>query len=252
MRPTCWLFLAWLLLFLPGICLAAPVEIEVLYFEYPPYYYTNSENQAAGIIVDLARKVFARAGVTAHFTFTPPKRIIHDIRSGRPVASLGWFKTPDREQFAHFSVPLYVNKPSCILYLSENKNKFRKFETLEALMKSNAHTLGRIEGFSDGPYVDALLGKYPDRVEEVAADSVRLVNMLKIGRFDYMLMPPEEKDVLLKEAHMQQADFILQPLRDLPMGNVRYIMFSKSIDETLIQRIDQAILEETAFTPSIP
>ena len=39
---------------------AEPLDIH--YFEYPPYYHQLETGQASGIIVDLARKIFAAPG----------------------------------------------------------------------------------------------------------------------------------------------------------------------------------------------
>lgn len=230
------------MLLLPSISLAQP--LEVLYFEYPPYYQALPDGRATGMIVDLANKVFDKAGVKAEFRFVPAKRILHDMQIEQPVASLGWFKTPEREEFARFSRPIYVNRPVGVFFLREKEDLFRPYETLEAVMASGKFFIGRVAGLSDGPQLDAMLAKYPDRIVQVTADSVRLVKMLKSGRFDFFLLPPEEIDVLLQEAQMSPEDFSLRAMSDIPQGNVRYIMYSKAVDETLIRKIDDAILTE--------
>jgi polar amino acid transport system substrate-binding protein len=68
--------------------------------------------------------------------------------------------------------------------------------------------------------------------------------MLKTGRFDFFLLPPEEIDVLLQEAQMAPEDFSLRAMSDIAQGNVRHIMHSKAVDETLIRKIDDTILTE--------
>lgn len=237
---------------LPLICVAlfCPTRpaiaetLDILYFEYPPYYHRLEDGQASGIIIDIARRVFAMARVEPKFHFVPSKRILHDMQIGLPVASLGWFKTPEREEFARFSRPVYVNRPVGVFFLSEKEKLFRPYETLEALMASGKFTIGRVAGLSDGPEIDALLAKYPDRIVDVTADSIRLVKMLETGRFDFFLLPPEEIDVLLQEAQASPEDFALKTMTDIPQGNCRYIMYSKAVDEALIRKIDDAILSE--------
>lgn len=234
------LFLAMLLL--PSVSLAQP--LGVLYFEYPPYYQTLPDGRATGLIVDLARKVFDKAGVDAEFRFVPVKRILHDIQTGEPVASLGWFKTPEREEFARFSLPIYVNRPVGVFFLREKEELFRPYETLEALMASGKCSIGRVSGLSDGPQIDAMLAKYPDRIVNVTADSVRLVKMLESGRFDFFLLPPEEIDALLQAAQISPEGFALKAMSDIPWGNSRHIIYSKTVDDALISRVDDAILTE--------
>lgn len=234
----------WLLatLFASSVALAEPLVVQ--YFEYPPYYHQLPDGQPAGLIVDLARRAFARAGIEVRFSFVPAKRILHDMHTGQPVASLGWFRTPERETFAQFSLPIYINRPAGVLFSRGRETEFRPFETLQTLMDSRRFFIGRVGGLSNGEFLDALLAKHSDRIMEVTADSVRLLKMLKAGRFDFVLIPPEEMDDLLREAGMASSDFMLQSMRDIPDGNTRYIMYSKTVDAGLIRRIDEAIAAE--------
>ncbi len=222
-------------------------SLVVEYFEYPPYYHQLPDGQPAGLIVDLARKIFVGAGVDVRFSFVPAKRILHDMHANKPVASLGWFKTPEREEFAQFSLPIYVNRPVGVLVSRAREAEFRPFESLQALMDSRRFFIGRIGGLSDGPFLDALLATHQDRAVEVTADSVRLLKMLKAGRFDFVLIPPEEMDDLLREAGMAASDFMLLSMRDIPDGNTRYIMYSKAVAPGLVRKIDEVIRAEIGY-----
>lgn len=247
-----------LLVLLCGLILFCPARsgsaepLDIFYFEYPPYYRQLENQEASGIIVDIARRVFAAAGVEPKFSFMPAKRILHEIQSGRPGASLGWFKTPEREQFALFSLPVYVNRPVGVFFLREDEEKFRPFSTLEGVLDSGQFVLGRVQGFSEGPHLDAMLGKYKDKTVQVAADSVRLLRMLESRRCDFMLVPPEETDVLLEAAKAPREKFMLRAMSDIPQGNLRYIMYSRTVPQALIQRIDQAIVDEIGILPQKP
>lgn len=243
------LCLGFLLLFMrPQIGIAG--ALDIYYFEYPPYYHQLENGLASGIIVDLARKILASAQVEAKFHFVPAKRILHEIQSDRPAASLGWFKTPERQQFANFSLPIYVNRPAEVFLLRENEHKFRPYDSLEGLLQSGQFFLGRVQGFSEGPRVDAMLAKYEHKTVQVAADTVRLLKMLESKRFDFILLPPEEVDVLLQAAQTSRDKFMLRAMNDIPQGNLRHIMYSKAVDQDLIRRIDQAILTEIGMLPT--
>jgi polar amino acid transport system substrate-binding protein len=224
--------------------------LDIYYFEYPPYYHQLENGQASGIIVDLARKILASAQVEAKFHFVPAKRILHEIQSDRPAASLGWFKTSEREQFANFSLPIYANRPAEVFLLRKNEHKFRPYDSLEGLLQSGHFFLGSVQGFSEGARLDAMLAKYGHRTVQVAADTVRLLKMLESRRFDFMLLRPEEVDVLLQEAQTTRDKFMLRAMIDIPQGNLRYIMYSKAVDQGIIRRIDQAILTEIGMLPA--
>jgi len=243
------LCLGFLLLFIgPQIGIAG--TLDIYYFEYPPYYHQLENGQPSGIIVDLAHKILASAQVEAKFHFVPAKRILHEIQSDRPAASLGWFKTSERQQFANFSLPIYANRPAEVFLLRENEHKFRPYDSLEGLLQSGQFFLGRVQGLSEGPRLDAMLAKYEHKPVQVAADTVRLLQMLESRRFDFMLLPPEEVDVLLHAAQTSKDKFMLRAMNDIPQGNLRHIMYSKAVDQDLVRRIDQAILTEIGMLPA--
>ncbi len=229
---------------------AEPLDIH--YFEYPPYYHQREDGQASGIIVDLARQIFAAAQVEPNFSFMPAKRILYEIQSDRPAASLGWFKTPEREEFALFSLPIYVNRPVGVFFLREHEEKFRPYNTLEGLLQSGRFFFGRVQGLSEGAQLDEMLAKHEDKTVQVAADSIRLLKMLESKRFDFILMPPEEVDVLLEAARIPKDRFMLKAMSDIPQGNLRYIIYSKAVPPDLIRKVDQAILTEIGMLPKTP
>jgi polar amino acid transport system substrate-binding protein len=227
-------------------------NLDIFYFEYPPYYHQLENQEASGIIIDIARQVFAAAQVEPTFSFVPAKRILHELQSGRPGASLGWFKTPEREEFALFSLPIYINRPVGVFFLRENESRFSPYSTLEGVLQSGQFVLGRVQGFSEGPELDAMLEKYKDKTVQVAADSVRLLKMLESRRCDFMLVAPEEADTLLEAAQVPGEKFMLRAMSDIPHGNLRYIMYSKAVPQDLIRKIDQAIVDKIGMLPQKP
>ena len=240
-----------LTLLLIGTTAVQSAQLNVLYIEYPPYYSTTSAGDVDGIIVDIVRKVFERAGVQGNYTSLPSKRVLMAMQKGTPVASLGWFKTVEREKFAKFSLPVYLNKPVAVLMLHEDAHRFSKYTSFNNLMGSGLFKIGRIDGHSDGEYIDGLLLDHKEQIVRLASDEVRLVKMLKSKRFDFILIPPEEMEDLIKSAGFVLSDFSLQPMNDIPIGNARYIMYAKTIDDELVKQIDKAIVDEVGdLTPS--
>lgn len=110
-------------------------QITVGYIELPPYYYTNDQQKPEGILLHLTKKIMERAGCKCKYMSMPSKRILHTIKKGGLFASIGWFKTPDREEYANFSLPIYENKPILVLLRRENREQFSKYKTLEELLK---------------------------------------------------------------------------------------------------------------------
>ena len=131
-----------------------------------------------------------------------------------------------------------------VFFLRENEQRFRPYDTLEGLLQSGSFFFGRVQGFSEGALLDRMISKYQDKTVQVAADSIRLLKMVESRRCDFMLIPPEEVDVLMDAAQVPKEKFMLKAMSDIPQGNSRHIIYSKSVDEALIRKVDQAILTE--------
>lgn len=224
--------------------MAEAEPLQVLYIEYPPYYYTSADGTPRGLVVDIARKVFAMAGVECAYEYAPSKRVLSAMREGQPVASLGWFKTAEREEFARFSLPVYVNLPLHAAVLRQHSSQFLGYSTLHDLLASGRFVVGRIDGHSYGDAVDLILDAYPRQSVFVAADQERLLTMLEAERFDFLLLAPEEVAMQAKAVGLSTDDLVLLPLRDIPAGNARHIMYSKSVDPEIIRKIDQVLLSQ--------
>lgn len=97
-----------------------------------------------------------------------------------------------------------------------------------------------------------MISKYQDKTVQVAADSIRLLKMVESRRCDFMLIPPEEVDVLMDAAQVPKEKFMLKAMSDIPRGNLRHIIYSKTVPTDLIRRIDQAILTEIGMLPKSP
>lgn len=223
---------------------ASSSELEMLLTEYPPYYTVKPDGKISGIIVDSASKIFARAGIEPKFSFVPPKRVFVEIKTGAPLASLGWFKTVEREKFAHFSLPVYRNKPEGVFVLREEAERFASYRNFRDLMATSHFTIGRIDGYSQGEYLDTILADYQNRTVWATVDQVQLIQMLKARRFDFILLPPEEMEILVESAGYWLQDFVMLKMDDIPAGILRYIMYSKSVNKTVIEKIDKAITVE--------
>lgn len=226
---------------------AGAEPIKVIYIEYPPYYQTNPGGEPGGIIVDRVRRLFDRAGISYVFSLVPSKRVMLEMQSGAATVSIGWFKTAEREKFAKFSLPIYMNKPVGVFMLRDNEHRIAPFDSFATLMDTRLFKIGRIDGHSEGEYMDSILMKYPQQIVWLPGDEVQLIKMLAAKRFDFILLPPEEVEVLVKSAGYEMENFILKTMSDIPDGNARYIMYSKSIEDTLVEHIDRMIEELDMF-----
>lgn len=218
-------------------------QLTIGYIELPPYYYTNSQQKPEGILLSLTQRVMSKAGCKCSYVSMPSKRILHTIKKGGSFASIGWFKTPQREKYAKYSLPIYENKPIVVLLKHDNRDKFNKFKTLEELLEQKKFKTGFIAGHSMGGYIDYLHEKYPESFHAFPGNTQQLVKMLHDGRVDFCLLAPVEVSRILKKSSYKEDDFYFMSMADIIKGNARHLIFSRDISDETIIKINNAIRE---------
>ncbi len=215
--------------------------LHVLYLERPPYYFTVNE-RADGFLVKLSRKLFQEAGIQVTFSEMPPKRIIKMIKTkDGNYCSIGWFKNPERESFAKFSLPIYTDKSMVILTVKNKKELFQSYRNLKDVFSDKTMIFGAMSEFSYGSYIDDLLKNQSLSKIEITSKQSVIPELIMKGRATFMLIAPEEIDTLLQSSGHNPDDFISIPMPDIPAGNKRYLMFSQDVRDETIGKINHAI-----------
>jgi len=226
--------------------MAAPAlsgPLKVCYFERPPYYATI-EGQPSGFLIHRVRQILTEAGLEFEFEQMPARRILHELSSGQePACAVGWFKTPERERIYKFSLPIYQDMPLQAVFLKLGKMPPASVTTFARLSAEPGFILGINDSFSYGPEVDTLIPAMPTPPVRVQGTQEQLIRMLGAKRFDYTLVNPEEATTLACLAGMESDALVQVPLTDLPKGNLRYLMFSQSVGDDIIDKINAAILQ---------
>jgi len=216
-------------------------SLTVYYLEFPPYYYTNSDGVPDGFLLKKTTEILRRVGFAPSYQSMPAKRILQSMRTETPLCSIGWFKTLKREKFAKFSRQIYKNEPLEILYLKKNDKAFIGVQTFAQLMENRSITLGLLDGYSLGSVVDHLIEKGNAQSDVVVGGYPQLVRMLAIERFSYIIVAPEEIDVLIEKNHLRRDLFACKKLVDIPAGNSRFLMFSRGVSKEIVIRVNRAI-----------
>lgn len=221
---------------------AHAASLDVYYIEYPPYY-TTQYGRPAGILVDRTNDIFQRAGILPIYKPLPAKRALDILQDNTPAASIGWFKTPEREALYTFSQPIYISKPQMLVAHASLAPQLARFSTLKEVLASGQFHLGTIDGHSEGTFVDTLLARHKGLVHAVVGDEQQLIRMVHHQRVDVILLPPEEAATLIDRAGLKSNDFHMMPLTDIPQGNPRHLLFSKAVPRHIVDRINKAIEE---------
>ncbi len=225
-------------------------ELTVLYFKRPPYYNTT-DNKVEGLLIELSKKIFKLADIQPVFIENPPARIMATIKNNKKkVCSIGWFKNEERESFAKFSSPIYQNKPLAILTSVSKQNLFDKHTSIKDVFADRSLILSMINSFSYGKLMDEWINNYAPRSHKIYGNQSLLPRLIISNRASYMLIAPEEIDMMLENAKLDRNLFASISKPDIPQGNKRYLIFSKRIEDKIIIRINNAI-KELSLVPEI-
>jgi len=218
---------------------AEPVRIG--FVERAGYAYVD-QGTPKGLLVDIAAKILSAAKVDFSFEALPQQRLVATNKDGtEPVCALGMFKNAERESFAVFTKPIYKNQPIGVLVLTSKKSNFAKFPTVADVVNDPNLTLGEINGFSYGGFVDDLISKMAGKKYTASVTPALLVSMLNAERIDYMFADPEEYEALADAVKVDRSAVTLLHFKDIPEGNQRYLMCSKAVPQATINKINTVI-----------
>jgi uncharacterized protein (TIGR02285 family) len=119
-------------------------------------------------------------------------------KQGEKACSLAMFKTPERLEFAYFSIPSVFTLPTVLIINKENLNRFgdKKTVRLTDILKSNKYIVGRSKNRSYGVEVDKTLNEYGNDRNIFAYEgpelTLNLLKMLLARRIDALSGLPEE------------------------------------------------------------
>ena len=227
--------------FLPAQAEHLPITI---YFHVrPPYAEPGAPVGVKGLLVSPVIKAMNEARLEAQWIEMPPARQTEEIKRARePACGLGWFKRPDREEFAVFTAAIYKDRPTVIV-ARKSDARFVAPVSLQRSFSDPRLKLLVKTGYSYGEIVDDWLRHYHPAAEESAGTNETMLNMVANNRSDYMIMAAEEADYLLeRDAPLGDALRAII-LSDAPEGEQRYLMCSKATPADAIARLNAKLVD---------
>ena len=212
----------------------------LLYRDKPPYSYTQ-DRQPRGLLIEQSRAVLTTAGIAVQMEEAPLKRIQLELQANeRPVCSPGWYKLPEREAYARFSLPMSQDVPHLVLVGPRSAAAVRAQRSLASLLADAALRMAVVDGISYGSELDGLIRQQQPAPLRATVTPVQLTRMLAAGRADYMFMDREDYLWLTRHGEVsRQLGSISFP--DMPAGLQRHMMCSKKTSDATMQALDAAI-----------
>lgn len=227
--------------FLPAQAHHLPITI---YFHIrPPYAEHGAPVGVKGLLVAPVIKAMNEAGLEAQWIEMPPARQTEEIkRTAQPACALGWFKRPEREEYAIFTAAIYKDRPTVIVARKDDA-RFAAPASLQRVFSDPRLRLLIKTGYSYGEIIDGWLREYHPSTQESAGTNETMLNMVANRRNDYTIMAAEEADYLLeRDAALGDALHVVA-LNDAPEGEQRYLMCSKSVPADAIARLNAKLVD---------
>jgi len=136
-------------------------------------------------------------------------------KQGENACSVAMYKTPERMEFAYFSIPSCFTLPPGIIIRKDNFNKFgaKKSISLTEVLNAGKFVIGRAKNRSYGVETDKILDKYGTEKNIFAYEgpqlTLNLFKMLLAGRIDGLPSLPEEAMYLAETEGFKDQIMIL-------------------------------------------
>ena len=221
----------------------AAEPVTLYYNERPPYLVTGSQaGKVTGLTADPAAKAVERAGFVPQWSPMPSTRQLVTMREGNaPACAVGWFRNPEREIAFKFTKPIYRDKPTVVLARSDFEARSGKLA--DVFQQPGLRVLVK-DKYSYGPWIDALLARARPQTISTTEENIQMVRMIAGKRADVMFSSQEEAQYLLTQSTVSTSAVKVLRFDDVPQGEKRYLMCSRSVPDEIIERLDKAITFE--------
>jgi polar amino acid transport system substrate-binding protein len=224
-----------------GFCLGAQAQTLTLHYqERAPYSVTQPDGSVAGLVATPAAQALTQAGVPFVWARTPSQRQLALIQDGKGLhCGVGWFRNAERATLGKFSKALYRDRPFGALARADSplKSGMRGAEAVATA----GDTLLVKEGYSYGVQFDRLIAAQVPPPQTTSVETSQMIRMLLAGRAGWMIVTPEEGQVLRQDAGTAAAGLRSVAFSDSAGGETRHLYCNRAVPDAWMLRIDQAL-----------
>ena len=120
------------------LCFSAPsygdCDITLRWDDDPPYFMVQ-EGKVVGIDADLVREAMGRLNCGLSFQKMPWARALRELRDGHVDMLSGAYRTPEREEYAHYSEVVGLVSPNILFIRRSDESRF-ELNGLRQLLES--------------------------------------------------------------------------------------------------------------------
>lgn len=214
--------------------------LTVAWREKPPHQYIEN-GQEKGVLLELAKQVFAESKLKTTFIEEPAKRIWANFKNGRTnYCSFGWYKIPERAALVQYSDRFYRDPPHTLLVANSALNQVRSHKNLKSLLADSNLSLAIVDGVSYGEQLDQLFLTSKNKIIRSSAAPMIMVRMINANRASLMLIDREDWHYLSSKDD-QLSELTQVDVEGMPAGLERYIVCSKDVGPAVMRNINTAL-----------
>ncbi len=205
---------------------------------YGVYMFIGADGKAAGADVDLVQAIADELGCVASFPKMPWARVLLDLENGKLDVATSASRTPERERFAHFSVP--YRQAQMGIYVRKGESGRYALDGLSGITDAGLR-LGIMRGYYYGPELEALMADPAfARQVDIGVDYEMNIRKLLHGRIDGFLV--DDIGVMVGALAAYGAEDQAEQHPVFLAGDEFHLMFSKkSVSDSLVAEIDEVL-----------
>lgn len=214
--------------------------VKVAWVARPPFQYIENK-QALGRRLERVKQIFKLANIPAEFVEEPAKRIWSQLATGNGnYCSFDWYKLPEREAIAQFSIALEIIPPYSILVSPNAYAQVVTHSHLEDLLADPELSLGVLDAVSYGEELSSMIQHSKNKQVRIHASPSVMARMISANRASFMFINKYEWDYLRKNDPLLNAAKLLD-IAGVPLGQPSYLVCGKQMDAARMQKLNHAI-----------
>ena len=205
---------------------------------YGVYSYMDAEGRAGGVDIDVIRAIAEELSCRVAFEEMPWTRVLLALKAGELDMTSSASMTPERQEFAHFSIP--YRQADVAIYVRRGESDRFALEGLQDIPKAGLR-LGIVTGYYYGEDFEALVEdeSFAAMVDPAADYGVNIRKLLH-GRIDGFIV--DDAGVMVSAVRGLGVEDRVERHPIVLAGDDLHFMFSrKSVDDLRVEGINHVI-----------
>ncbi|MCP4708642.1 MAG: transporter substrate-binding domain-containing protein [Planctomycetes bacterium] len=227
------------------------------HFSYPPMFIIEN-GKAAGFGIDIRNMFWRNMPEYDHKAISaPPKRLFENMRFGKKYCTIGPVKTPDREEYLHYSLPCRVAFADFVVMRKEDADKLDNSKiSLKTLLGDERLTFGGLSGASHGVELDRLIDSPLVKAKKAFQSGPNamenLILMLVEKRVDWMMWEPATVWHIAQKKGFTDRLAVVRPMEMANIAEAGYVAcprneWGREVIEKVNRILRQAVSTEVYY-----